>query len=95
MFILSDPLDWYHPFFDYCRQHQCVPEFLNIHYYDDDLTMDENYPFGSLLNRLSPDEESFSRYIDQMYAQLKEYNIEDLPVLYDGMESDRQPEELH
>lgn len=80
MFILSDPLDWYHSFFDYCRQHQCVPEFLNIHYYDDDLTMDENYPSGSVLNRLSPDEESFTRYIDQMYAQLKEYGIEDLPV---------------
>lgn len=80
MFVLSDPLDWYQPFFDYCRQHDCFPEFLNIHYYDDDLTFDAGYAPGSVLNRLSPDEESFSTYIDQMGSLLKKYGIEDLPV---------------
>ncbi len=80
MFLPDDPLDWYRPFFEYCHKYSVCPDFLNIHYYDDDLVLDKNYPVGNVLNRLSLDTNSFAKYIQEMYSRLNTYGIEHLPV---------------
>lgn len=80
LFLPEDQLDWYHPFFNYCKDHDCFPDFVNLHYYDDDIELMNDSATGErLLNKLTPDEDSFSRYLDHLYAHLTEYGLENIP----------------
>lgn len=80
LFLPEDQLDWYHPFFDYCKDHGCMPDFVNLHYYDDDIELvGEPQNGGQLLNKLNPDQESFSTYLDHIYNHLEEYHLEGKP----------------
>lgn len=81
LFLPEDPLNWYHPFFDYCKARKCMPDFLNIHYYDDDIVIVKDFTEGaSIINRLSDDENSFSKYIDTLYENLESYGMSDRPI---------------
>lgn len=81
LFLPEDPLNWYRPFFDYCKEKNCIPDFLNIHYYDDDIEIVEGFSEGrTIVNRLSGDEDSFSKYIDMLYAKMGEYGMAGRPI---------------
>ncbi len=81
LFLPEDPLNWYHPFFDYCKTNRCVPDFLNIHYYDDDIEIVEGFSEGtSLVNKLSNDEDSFSKFIHTLYENLESYGMAGKPI---------------
>lgn len=81
LFLPEDPLNWYRPFFDFCAKNGCVPDFLNIHYYDDDIEIVEGFTEGaSIVNRLSGDENSFSKYIDTLYRSMDRYGIAGKPI---------------
>ena len=80
LFLPEDQLDWYHPFFAFCKEQDCFPDFINLHYYDDDIELLNDTPRGErLLNRLTPDPDSFSGYLDHLYAHLEEYGLEGVP----------------
>lgn len=81
LFLPEDPLHWYQPFFDFCRREGCVPDFLNIHFYDDDIEVVEGFTEGtSIVNRLSADEHSFARYIDMLYENLDRFGLRGKPI---------------
>ena len=81
LLLEKDSLHWYHPFFDYCYQNGCLPDFINIHYYDDNLELlPHDRHDGKLLNRLNTDENAFSKYLDHIYRDAEQYHIKDLPV---------------
>lgn len=81
LFLLDDPLNWYYPFFEYCYTNNCLPDFLNIHYYDDDIEMMAKTPANNvILNRLNTDENSFSNYLDSLFERLEYYHIKNIPV---------------
>lgn len=81
LFLPKDPLNWYHPFFDYCKTNRCIPDFLNVHYYDDDIEIVKGFTEGtSLINKLSNNEHSFSEYIDTLYENLGSYGMEGRPI---------------
>ena len=76
LFLPDDQLDWYHPFFNYCKTHDCFPDFVNLHYYDDDIELMNDSANGErLLNKLNPTPDSFSRYLDRIYDCLDEYHL--------------------
>lgn len=80
LFLPEDQLDWYHPFFDYCKEHACFPDFINLHYYDDDIEILNDFSSGEqLLNKLKPTENSFSAYLDSLYSHLEEYHLSNTP----------------
>ena len=81
LFLIEDPLHWYQPFFEYCHTHNCVPDALNIHFYDDDIELVSTATMkGQLKNKLSTDVNSFTKYLDDMYSLMSAYNMKQTPV---------------
>ena len=81
LFLPEDQLDWYHPFFHYCQSHDCFPDFLNLHYYDDDIALPDRSLSGEKpLNKLTTDPDAFRKYLDHLFAQAPEYGLENTPV---------------
>lgn len=84
LFLLDDPLDWYRPFFHYCQDHDCMPEFFNFHFYNDDITLDTECGSAKkrekVINKLDPDPNAFRTFLDGMGQRMEEYGIEGLPV---------------
>lgn len=84
LFLLDDPLDWYGPFFDYCRKNQCVPDFFTLHYYSDDITLTSNSGNSAsreqLINRLNPNPDAFRLYLDELNRKRADFGVEKLPV---------------
>lgn len=80
LFLPEDQLNWYHPFFAYCRDHGCLPDFVNLHYYNDDIELVGGLQnCGRLLNKLNPEQDAFSTYLDHIYSHLEEYHLEGKP----------------
>ena len=69
-------------FFEYCRTHNCIPDFLNLHYYDD--TIEQlNIALGSTETRaniLNTNENAFSEFLDMIYRELPTYFGKEVPV---------------
>ncbi|MDN4068208.1 helix-turn-helix domain-containing protein [Paenibacillus sp. FSL R5-0407] len=72
--------DWLFSFLDFSRDHECLPDFITIHYYDIDLmTHDDKLSMDKQLN-LSPVTDSFKQFIDRLQFRLQEVHLADLPV---------------
>lgn len=82
LMLPDDPLGWYSSFFDYCAQNACEPDFVNLHYYDDDIELVESGAnnVNKLISKLSSDPDSFSRYLDQVYARFPAYHLAGKPL---------------
>ena len=80
LFLPEDQLDWYHPFFEYCKNNNCMPDFFNVHFYDDDILLVSESPYFNVINRITPDKDAFTKYLDDMFVRMKEYGIENIPV---------------
>ncbi len=74
--------NWDMQFFRFCVENDCVPDFLNIHYYDDsiDLLNQTSISEERLANVLNTNENSFSLYLDTLYNELTSYVGRELPV---------------
>lgn len=75
--------DWCERFILWCIQNGCVPEFMNIHYYDNDFTPESfstHSPGHPSHGRLNMDEYSFNRCIKNMKSLFSQLGIADLPV---------------
>ncbi|MCM8709958.1 helix-turn-helix domain-containing protein [Clostridium sp. SYSU_GA19001] len=81
LLLPEDPFNWYYSFFEYCYKNKCLPDFLNIHYYDDNFEILTKNPINNIiLNRLNTDEDSFSKYLDSLFNRLELYHLKDIPV---------------
>ena len=74
---------WCKRYIEWCKANDCVPDFMNIHYYDNDFT-DESFeghrPAHPLHSRLNRDENSFAKCITKAKNMFEDLGIENLPI---------------
>lgn len=74
---------WCKRYIEWCKANDCVPDFMNIHYYDNDFT-DESFeghrPAHPLHSRLNRDENSFSKCITKTKNMFEDWGIGNLPI---------------
>ena len=82
LLLPDDPFGWYRAFFDYCFQNGCEPDFVNLHFYDDDIELVDSGLGNSqqLIGRLSPNPDSFRAFLDQVYAGFPSYHLTGKPL---------------
>lgn len=74
---------WCSNFILWCKGHGCVPDFMNIHYYDNDFSEDsvsQHRPAHPAHSRLNRDENSFAKCISQLKILFNNLEIGDIPV---------------
>ncbi len=74
---------WCHHFISWCQENSCTPDFMNIHYYDNDFSdasFSEHRPAKPSHSKLNKDEYSFSKCISKIKALFKDWGIESLPI---------------
>ena len=80
--VFNVPKDFLLNYLDFTVSENCVPDFLNLHFYDNDFTFfDSEFsrPDSLTYSQLNMDENSFSKTIDQIDLIKKEYNL-NIPV---------------
>lgn len=74
---------WCQKYILWCKENDCIPDFMNIHYYDNDFA-DESFnghkPAKPLHSRLNKDENSFSKCIVKIKNLFGDWGIGNLPV---------------
>ncbi len=74
---------WIRKFINWCTENHCLPEFMNIHFYDNDYSDDslsQHTPAHPAHDRLNMDENSFGKCIDLTKTLFNELNIGSLPI---------------
>lgn len=74
---------WCKRFIDWCSENACIPDFMNIHYYDNDFsedTIELHRPAHPAHSRLNRDENSFSKCISQIKILFSDLGIGDIPI---------------
>jgi len=75
--------DWIKKFLDYCFNNNCRPDFINIHYYDNDFTIDNisaHSPANPSHGRLNMDSESFNKAIVDIKKYMNDLGVGELPI---------------
>lgn len=83
LILASDnALAWDYRFFAFTKEHNCVPDFLNIHSYDDSVdTLTLNIGVGlEKANLLNIDMDRFYQHLNFVLTLSKKYYNKDLPV---------------
>lgn len=79
----SQSRSWLYEFIRWCDANHCMPDFLNIHYYDNDFSGDSvsiHRPAHPAHSRLNRDEDAFGKCVVQLKNMLLEMNIPSMPV---------------
>ncbi|MBP5780937.1 MAG: helix-turn-helix domain-containing protein [Clostridia bacterium] len=74
---------WCKRYIAWCKENDCVPDFMNIHYYDNDFadgSFDGHRPAHPLHSRLNRDEDSFSKCIRKIKNMFDDWGIGSLPI---------------
>ena len=74
---------WIGKYIDWCNANNCRPDFVNIHYYDNDFVADNmalHSPAHPAHGRLNMDPDSFGKAIVDIKERFKEIGIDDLPI---------------
>ncbi len=74
---------WLSKFIDWCKANECVPDFMNIHFYDNDFSdesIHQHTPAHPAHGRLNMDPDSFKKRIAQTKVEFDELGIGNLPV---------------
>ena len=74
---------WIRAFFAYARKHDCMPEFINVHYYADVIppSNNQNYYVGNATSSTFPKRtDDFSLWIGSLRKVFASLNIIDLPI---------------
>ena len=74
---------WINRFIEWCKQNDCVPDFMNIHYYDNDFSDDsisQHRPGHPMHGRLNRDENSFRKCLAQLKIEFDNLGVGELPV---------------
>ena len=76
--------EWYQAFLDWCREQDCMPDFLNFTYYDTKLSREERSTrktFGFVFTMVLNDEpDGFADFVHHIRRNLKQQGMEHLPV---------------
>lgn len=76
--------DWLFAFLEFTRANGCKPDFINVHYYDIDLSFIHSPDVEQIKKRnpifLSPIPDSFSLFVERLYARLEQTEFKDTPV---------------
>lgn len=74
---------WCKRYIEWCKQNNCLPDFMNIHYYDNDFSDDSfegHRPAKPRHSRLNRDENSFSKCITKTKNMFDSWGIGNLPI---------------
>lgn len=74
---------WCERYIGWCKANSLIPDFMNIHYYDndfDDESFEGHRPAKPLHSRLNRDENSFSKCIVKTKNLFKSWGIGNLPI---------------
>lgn len=76
------PRRWDMAFFKYCRETGCIPDFINLHYYDDTIELLDIQVGSTEIrpNLLNINENAFSEFLDAIYEELPAYFGKIMPV---------------
>lgn len=82
LLLPDDPLGWYSAFFGFCRENGCVPDFVNLHFYDDDIELVESGLNNTqrLISKLSANPDSFRDYLNDIDVRLPAYGLGGKPL---------------
>ena len=76
--VFNVPKDYIRNYLSFAQQNDCPPDFLNLHFYDNDFTFDDSEfarPDSLTYAQLNMDENSFSKTIDQIELLKQEFNL--------------------
>ncbi len=74
---------WLTRFINWCKENSCVPDFMNVHFYDNDFSDDslhQHRPAHPAHSRLNMDPNSFKKCITDIKKLFSELEINELPV---------------
>lgn len=74
---------WCEDFIVWCKENGCIPDFMNIHYYDNDFSEDsipQHRPAHPAHSRLNRDENSFTKCLAQIKILFKDLGLGNIPV---------------
>lgn len=74
---------WLVRFISWCKENGCTPDFMNIHFYDNDFSDDslhQHRPAHPAHGRLNMDPDSFKKCISHTKSVFSDLGIDDLPV---------------
>ncbi|MCQ2981647.1 MAG: helix-turn-helix domain-containing protein [Treponemataceae bacterium] len=87
LLFLAEEDSWASRFLDFCRKNACMPDFLNVHYYDNSFpgsAEDQDWDMsGETLLQVTPlqaDPYAFSRYISKVKELTANYSTKQLPI---------------
>ena len=95
--LKKDYVNWYIPFLTWCREHDCVPDFLNFNYYDVTLlgTESGSQPFGfTHPMELSDTGSSFRDFIAQLRSERKKLDCMKMPAYLSEWNTSPSQEDL-
>lgn len=75
--------EWPGLFIEYCLKHDCMGDFLNVHYYDNAFEKTKtmmNQGNMSTSVALNTDEYAFTIFINSLKYQIKKWNIPNIPI---------------
>lgn len=68
--LAGEPLRWFKQYLDFCTEHSCRPEFIDIHYYADDFESCQHAAFACAYS-ISGDPDRFGRFISTIRSFLR------------------------
>lgn len=74
---------WCKNFVVWCKENGCIPDFMNIHYYDNDFSEDsisQHRPAHPAHSRLNRDENSFTKCLANIKILFKDLGLGSIPV---------------
>ncbi len=81
---------WADHFFQYCIQYDCMPDFINIHYYDNNFPLntaaaDSGFRIADLRNQnrsspLKEDQFAFTQFISELKSFLRKHHMNGIPI---------------
>lgn len=74
---------WARRFLSFCKISKCEPDWINIHYYENDFSdasLDAHNPGHPLHHRLNQDENSFNKFIAKIKLLFSEEGYGNLPI---------------
>ena len=71
--------NWLLDFLNYTKKEQCLPDFIDGHFYSNDFSTVEEKDISFMIRPISNDPDFFKKYIDKFYDFIKETEYKELP----------------
>lgn len=79
--VTEDGYGWLREFLDFTRTNDCVPQFMDVHYYSDNfMGFAPDVATFNTPSRFNDDPDHFSKFLDRVQLFLREEHLEKLPL---------------